>query len=51
MARLSEGAPYGKVENDGNADWREAYALFSPATVAYWWWHAGRRTRDVIGTP
>lgn len=35
----------GKVENDGKADWREAWALF-PGDVAYVW-HAGRHASEV----
>jgi hypothetical protein len=35
----------GKVENDNNADWREAWALF-PGDVAYTW-HAGLHTSEV----
>jgi hypothetical protein len=45
-ARKSIGAKaVGKVENDDNADWREAWALF-PGNIAYCW-HAGRRASDV----
>ena len=35
----------GKVSNDGNADWREAWALF-PGDVAYVW-HAGNKAHIV----
>jgi len=35
----------GKVENDGNADWREAWCLF-PGDVAYVW-HAGNMAHVV----
>ena len=35
----------GKVANDDQADWREAWALF-PGSVAYVW-HAGRHTSEV----
>lgn len=34
------GRAVGKVENDDNADWREAWALF-PGNIAYIW-HAGK---------
>jgi DNA modification methylase len=39
------GRAIGKVENDGRADWREAWALF-PGNVAYVW-HAGSRASEV----
>jgi DNA modification methylase len=35
----------GTVQNDGQSDWREAYALF-PGDVAYVW-HAGLRSAEV----
>lgn len=35
----------GKVQNDGNADWSEVWAL-SPSKVAYAW-HAGRHAKTV----
>jgi len=38
-------AKMGKVLNDDQADWREAWALF-PGDVAYVW-HAGKYTREV----
>jgi DNA modification methylase len=46
----ANGKPYGgraigKVENDNNADWREAFALF-PGDVAYVW-HAGNKAHIV----
>lgn len=40
------GRAIGKVENDDNADWRDAWALF-PGDVAYVW-HAGLRAREVV---
>ena len=40
------GRAIGKVLNDDEADWREAWALF-PGEVAYVW-HAGLRARDVV---
>jgi hypothetical protein len=44
--RLSLGVhAKGKVENDGKADWREAWALF-PGGVAYVW-HAGVHAKTV----
>lgn len=39
------GRATGKVENDGEADWREAWALF-PGDVAYVW-HAGNKAHLV----
>jgi DNA modification methylase len=39
------GRAVGKVENDGRADWRDAWALF-PGSVAYIW-HAGTHAGDV----
>jgi DNA modification methylase len=49
-ADRANGKPYGaraigKVENDGQSDWREAWALF-PGEVAYIW-HAGRHASAV----
>ncbi len=49
-ADRANGKPYGatavgKVENDDNADWREAWALF-PGDVAYIW-HAGNKAHIV----
>jgi DNA modification methylase len=41
----SGGRAIGKVENDNNADWREAFALF-PGDVAYVW-HAGNKAHIV----
>lgn len=41
----SGGRAVGKVENDNNADWREAWALF-PGDVAYIW-HAGTKAHIV----
>ena len=38
----------GKVENDGRADWREAWALF-PGEVAYVW-HGGVHAAEVAGS-
>ena len=48
--RASTGRPIGaratgRVENDGQSDWREAWALF-PGEVAYVW-HAGRHASAV----
>ena len=40
------GTAKGKVLNDDQADWREAWALF-PGDVAYVW-HAGLRAREVV---
>lgn len=40
------GTAIGKVLNDDQADWREAWALF-PGDVAYVW-HAGLRAREVV---
>jgi DNA modification methylase len=40
-----EGRATGEVRNDGQADWREAYALF-PGPVAYVW-HAGNKCGEV----
>lgn len=40
------GTATGKVLNDSQADWREAWALF-PGDVAYVW-HAGLRAREVV---
>jgi DNA modification methylase len=42
----SDGRAIGKVVNDDNADWREAWALF-PGDVAYVW-HADLRARAVV---
>lgn len=39
------GGSKGKVQNDDNADWREAWALF-PGDVAYVW-HAGNKSHIV----
>jgi DNA modification methylase len=49
-AKRADGRPIGasalgKVENDGKADWREAWALF-PGDVAYVW-HAGNMAHVV----
>jgi DNA modification methylase len=41
----SDGRAVGKVLNDGQSDWREAWALF-PGDVAYVW-HAGRHASSV----
>jgi|SRR5215471_1445125 len=41
----SDGRAIGKVTNDEQLDWREAYALF-PGEVAYVW-HAGRHASEV----
>lgn len=40
------GRAIGKVSNDDEADWREAWTLF-PGDVAYVW-HAGLRARQVV---
>lgn len=50
-ADRANGKPYGaraigRVENDTQADWREAWALF-PGDVAYVW-HAGLHARTVV---
>jgi DNA modification methylase len=42
------GRAVGKVANDGDADWREAWALF-PGSVAYVW-HAGLHGEQVISS-
>lgn len=40
------GRAVGKVQNDDQADWREAWALF-PGDAAYVW-HAGLRAKEVV---
>ena len=45
LLSTGSGRAKGKVENDGRADWREAWALF-PGDVAYVW-HAGNKAHIV----
>ena len=45
-AGLNSGGAFGKVENDDQADWCEAYVLF-PGNVVYSW-HADLRARDAL---
>jgi DNA modification methylase len=45
LLSTGSGRAKGKVENDGRADWREAWALF-PGDVAYIW-HAGNKAHIV----
>ncbi len=45
-AKINNSARTGKVQNDGVADWREAWRLF-PGDVAYVW-HAAINSRSVI---
>ena len=44
----SDGRAIGKVSNDHQSDWREAWVLF-PGDVAYVW-HAGLRARSVMAS-
>lgn len=47
-AGLQDAGAYGKVTNDQNADWREAWSLF-PGEVAYIW-HAGIKAGEVANS-